>query len=83
MTEKEIGERDTLGVSVRVLDWFILSETNHRYRPCYYIEREVLWFADWGKAMDIQKIRDYRETMRLYMRLMICKDKVSLTELAR
>lgn len=33
--------------------------------------------------MDIQKIRDYRETMRLYMRLMICKDKVSLTELAR
>lgn len=30
-----------------------------------------------------KKLKDYYETMRLYMRLMTCKDMVSLTELAR
>lgn len=35
------------------------------------------------KLRTSQKIRDYQETIRLYMRLMTCKDMVSLTELAR
>lgn len=35
------------------------------------------------KLRTSEKIRDYRETMRLYMRLMTCKDMVSLTELAK
>ena len=35
------------------------------------------------KLRTSKKIRDYHETMRLYMRLMTCKDMVSLTELAR
>jgi len=32
---------------------------------------------------DIQKIRDYNETVSLYLRQLVCKDMVSLTELAR
>lgn len=35
------------------------------------------------KLRTSKKIRDYRETMRLYMMLMTCKDMVSLTELAK
>ena len=35
------------------------------------------------KLRTSKKLRDYYETMRLYMRLMTCKDMVSLTELAR
>ena len=35
------------------------------------------------KLRTSKKIRDYRETMRLYMRLMTCNDMVSLTELAK
>ena len=35
------------------------------------------------KLRTSKKIRDYRETMRLYMGLMTCKDMVSLTELAK
>lgn len=35
------------------------------------------------KLRTSEKIRDYRETMRLYMRLMTCKDMVSLTEMAK
>ena len=35
------------------------------------------------KLRTSKKIRDYHETMRLYMRLMICNDMVSLTELAK
>lgn len=35
------------------------------------------------KLRTSKKIRDYHETIRLYMRLMTCKDMLSLTELAR
>ena len=35
------------------------------------------------KLQTSKRIRDYQETIRLYMRLMTCKDMVSLTELAR
>lgn len=35
------------------------------------------------KLRTSKKIRDYHETIRLYMGLMTCKDMVSLTELAR
>ena len=35
------------------------------------------------KLRTSKKIRGYHETMRLYMRLMTCKDMVSLTELAK
>ncbi len=35
------------------------------------------------KLRTSKKIRDYQETIRLYMRLMTCKDMLSLTELAR
>lgn len=35
------------------------------------------------KLRTSKKLRDYYETMRLYIRLMTCKDMVSLTELAR
>ena len=35
------------------------------------------------KLRTSQKIRDYHETMRLYMRQMTCNDMVSLTELVR
>ena len=35
------------------------------------------------KLRTSQKIRDYQETIRLYMRQMTCKDMVSLTELAK
>lgn len=38
---------------------------------------------DEEKIRTSQKIRDYHETMRLYMRLMTCKNMVSLTGLAR
>ena len=39
MTEKEIGELYTRWVFQ--YESFGFSEINHRYRPCYYIEREV------------------------------------------
>jgi len=35
------------------------------------------------KLRTSKKIRDYRETMRLYTELMTCKNMVSLTELAK
>ena len=35
------------------------------------------------KLQTSKRIRDYQETIRLYMRLMTCKDMVSLTEVAR
>lgn len=35
------------------------------------------------KLRTSQKIRDYHETTRLYMKRMTCDDMVSLTELAR
>ena len=38
---------------------------------------------DEEKIRTSQKIRGYRETIRLYMRKLTCKDMVSLTELAR
>lgn len=38
---------------------------------------------DEEKIRTSQKIRDYHETIYLYMRQMTCKDMVSLTELAR
>lgn len=38
---------------------------------------------DEEKLRTSQKIRDYYETIRLYMRRMTCNDMVSLTELAR
>lgn len=38
---------------------------------------------DEEKLRTSKKVKDYHETIRLYMRQMICKDKVLLTELAR
>lgn len=38
---------------------------------------------DQEKLRTSQKIRDYHETISLYMRQMVCNDMVSLTELAR
>lgn len=35
------------------------------------------------KLQTSKKIRDYHETVNLYMRQLACKDMVSLTELAR
>ena len=38
---------------------------------------------DEAKLRTSNKVRDYHETIRIYMWQMTCKDKVSLTELAR
>jgi len=43
MTEKEIGELYVrLAFQLWVLDWFALSETNHRHGFCHCNKREIL-----------------------------------------
>ena len=42
MTEKEVGELYTRLAFQYESSIDSLLERNHRYRPCYYIEREVL-----------------------------------------
>jgi hypothetical protein len=84
MTEKEIGELyarlafqyessiDSL-LSRRIID--IDLATTSREKLYDSLNEE--------KLRTSKRIKDYRETMRLYMRLMTSKDMVSLTELAR
>ena len=47
---------------------------------CEYLPNTLL---NEEKLQTSKRIRDYQETIRLYMRLMTCKDMVSLTEVAR
>ncbi len=84
MTEKEIGELytrlafqyessiDSL-LARQIIDTNLATTSREKFYDS--LNEEKLWTS--------KKIRDYHETMRLYMRLMTRKDMVSLTELAR
>ena len=84
MTEKEIGELyarlafqyessiDSL-LARRIIDIDLATTSREKFYDSLNEE----------KLRTSKKIRDYHETMRLYIRLMTRKDMVSLTELAR
>ena len=84
MTEEEIGELytrltfqyessiDSL-LARRIIDTDLATTSREKFYDSLNEE----------KLRTSKKIRDYRETMRLYMWLMTCNDMVSLTELAR
>lgn len=84
MTEKEISELyarlsfqyesgiDTL-LAKRMIDAYLAAVTKERFYNSLNEE----------KLRTSKKIRDYRETIRLYMRQMTCNEMVSLTELAK
>ena len=84
MTEKEIGELyarlafqyessiDSL-LARRIIDKDLAATSREKFYDSLNAE----------KLQTSKKIRDYHETMRLYMRLMTCKDMASLTDLAR
>ncbi len=84
MTEKEISELymhlafqyesaiDTL-LEKRLIDADLATAAKEKFYDSLNEE----------KLRTSQKIRDYRETICLYMRQMACNDMVSLTELAR
>ena len=84
MTEKEVGELytrlafqyessiDSL-LARQIIDIDIAATSREKFYNSLNEE----------KLRASKKIRDYRETMRLYMMLMTCTDMVSLTELAK
>lgn len=84
MTEKEISELytrlafqhessiDSL-LKRRIIDTDIAATSREKFYDSLNEE----------KLRASKRIKDYHETMRLYMRLMTCKDMVSLTELER
>lgn len=84
MTEKEVGELytrlafqyessiDSL-LERQIIDTDLATTSREKFYDSLNEE----------KLRTSKKIRDYRETMRLYMELMTCKDMVSLTELAK
>ena len=84
MTEKEVGELytrlafqyessiDSL-LERRIIDADIANASREKFYDSLNEE----------KLRTSKRIRNYQETIRLYMRLMTCKDMVSLTELAR
>ena len=84
MTEKEVGELytrlafqyessiDSL-LARQIIDTDLATTSREKFYDS----------LNEDKLRTSKKIRDYRETMRLYMRLMTCKDMVSLTELAK
>jgi len=84
MTEKEISELyirlafqyesaiDML-FAKRLIDTELATTTKEKFYDT----------LDEEKLRASQKIRDYNETIRLYMRRMTCNDMVSLTELSR
>ncbi len=84
MTEKEIGELytrlafqyessiDSL-LARQIIDTNLAITSREKFYDSLNEE----------KLRTSKKIRDYHETMRLYMRLMTCNDMVSLTELAK
>lgn len=84
MTEEEISElyarlafqyESAIG---QLLDKKIIDQDLvDRHRKSFYNS------LDEEKLRTTQKIRDYHETISLYMRQMTCHDMVSLTELAR
>ena len=83
MTEKEVGELytrlafqyessiDSLLVR-RIIDTDLATTSKEKFYDS--LNEEKLRIS--------KKIRDCHETIRLYMRLMTCKDMLSLTELA-
>lgn len=84
MTEKEISELYTrlafqyesaidILLAKRLIDTELATATKEKFYNT----------LDEEKLRSSQKIRDYRETVRLYMRKMCCNDMVSLTELAK
>ena len=84
MTEEEIGELyarlafqyessiDSL-LARRIIDIDLAATSREKFYDSLNEE----------KLRTSKKIRDYHETMRLHMRLMTCKDMVSLTDLAQ
>ena len=84
MTEKEVGElyirlafqyESAIG---RLLDKKIIDQDLvDRHRKSFYDS------LDEEKLRTAQKIGDYTEIIRRYMRGMICEDMVSLTELVK
>lgn len=84
MTEKEISELYTrlafqyesaidILLTKRLIDTELATATKEKFYNT----------LDEEKLRSSKKIRDYRETVRLYMRKMCCNDMVSLTELAK
>lgn len=84
MTEKEISElyarlsfQYESGIDIllakRMIDADLAAVTKERFYNSLNEE----------KLRTSKKIRDYRETIRLYMRQMTCNEMVSLTELAK
>lgn len=84
MTEKEIGElyarlafQYEFSIDSLLARWIIDIDLATTSREKFYDSLNE------EKLQTSKRIRDYQETIRLYMRLMTCKDMVSLTELAR
>lgn len=84
MTEKEISELYTrlafqyesaidILLAKRLIDTELATATKEKFYNT----------LDEEKLRSSKKIRDYRETIRLYMRKMCCNDMLSLTELAK
>lgn len=84
MTEKEISELYTrlafqyesaidILLTKRLIDMELATATKEKFYNT----------LDEEKLRSSKKIRDYHETVRLYMRKMCCNDMVSLTELAK
>lgn len=84
MTEKEVGELYTRLafqyessinslLARRIIDTDLATTSREKFYNSLNEE----------KLRTSKKIRDYHETMRLYIRLMTCNDMVSLTELAK
>ena len=84
MTEKEIGKlyarlafQYEFSIDSLLARWIIDIDLATTSREKFYDSLNE------EKLRTSKKIRDYHKTMRLYIRLMTCKDMVSLTELAR
>jgi len=84
MTEKEISELYTRlafqyesAIDILLAKRLIDTELATAAKEKFYNT------LDEEKLRSSKKIRDYRETVRLYMRKMCCNDMVSLTELAK
>ena len=80
MTEKEVGElythlvfqyESSIGslLARQIIDTDLATTSREKFYDSLNEE----------KLRTSKKIRDYRETMRLYMELMTCKDMVSFT----
>ena len=84
MTEKEISELYTrLAFQYESAIDILLAKRLIDTELATAAKKKKYNTLDEEKLRSSKKIRDYRETVRLYMRKMCCNDMVSLTELAK